>query len=67
MLNLDGKKNKNKFFKIKLIGEILTLFFYPNSDLIYQADASQNDLEVCFMQNGKLVAFCSRSLTKTKK
>lgn len=57
------------FDKLKeaIAGSTVLKNFDLNKDVVIQTDSSQNGLGCCLLQDGKPIAFASRSLTETEK
>ena len=64
-----GADQEEAFEKLKraLVSKPVLAFYNVNKPVIMQCDASQAGLETCLVQDGKLVAFASRSLSSAEK
>ena len=63
-----GKVHLENFQRLKMeISNVKALpYFNINAETTLQTDASKKGLEACLIQNGKVVCYASRALTKTE-
>ena len=66
--NKPGKVHLENFRRLKMeISNVKALpYFNVNAETILQMDASKKGLGACLIQNGKVVCYASRALTKTE-
>ena len=64
-----ASKHREAFNAIKeeIVKAPILAYYDPHKEMVLQTDASTKGLGACLMQQGKLVYFASKALTKTQK
>ena len=62
-----AQKEATKRIKAVLSSQVILRYYDENKPLTIQADASQDGLGACFLQEGQPISYSSRSMTDTEK